>query len=393
MRVKPCILVVHCLIEPHGGACGVLCWTLEALRQNFQVTLLTWHPVDLPSLNRYFGTSLQPGDFAVRYIHPAIRCFFELDPDPGSIQKSCYLMRVCKRVRSDFDLVLGCDNESDFGEPALQYVHLPQFAHVFPGLEPSADVALRRKAMALLRGRIRPWMLLANYSFDRMRSNRTMVNSDWTGRWFRRVYGVDSVTLYPPVHGHFPILPWEQRQDGFIVLGRLHPCKRSIWCLRVLEVVRRACPGIKLHIIGSTDRSSQENEYYDDVVRLASANSSWVFLHENLSREEVQDLVARQRYGLHAMKNEHFGMAVAEMLLAGCIPFVHNSGGPPEIIGYDPRLTYDSEVDAAEKILNVIQSPAQQTDIRAGLELGKDRFGSERFMSGIVGEVSRVLNL
>jgi len=391
MSGRPRVLVLHCLVQPHGGACGVLCWILQALRRDYDVTLLTWHPIDLPALNRYFGTALEPADFAIRHIHPAIRRIFEMDPDPGSIQKNCYLMRVAKRMRRNFDAVLVSDGEADVGEPAIQYVHVPVVAHVYSSVIPDSDLPIGKKLAAIAQGRIRPWMLAGDFSFARMRRNRTLVNSEWTGEWVRRVYGIDTVTVYPPAPGEFPEIPWERREDGFVVIGRLHPGKRPDWCLSVLEIVRREFP-VKLHIIGSTSSWADEAEYYRELVPMVNANASWVTLHENISRGEMQQLVARQRYGMHAMQDEHFGMAVAEMVLAGCIPFVHNSGGPTEIVGHDSRLIYDSAEEAAERILRVLQSPAEQADIRAGLASRKDLFRPATFMRAIRAEVARALN-
>jgi glycosyltransferase involved in cell wall biosynthesis len=391
MPVKPRVLVVHCLVQAHGGACGVLCWLLQALRDHYHLTLLTWHPIDLPALNRHFGTSLKPTDFQVRHVPPAIRKIFEFDPDPGSIQKNAYLARTCKRIRTNFDVVISSDNEVDFGKPALQYVHVPHLAHVYPKVAHHLEMPPAKKLAALFRGEIRPWMLVGGYSFERMQRNRTMVNSDWTGRWVRRVYGIDSVTVYPPAAGDFPDIPWEQREDGFVVIGRLHRDKRPLWCLRVLEIVRRSFPAIKLHIIGAASAWPDEVAYYRELAPVVKENAPWVTLHENISREAMQSLVARQRYGMHAMKDEHFGMAVAEMVLAGCIPFVHNSGGPPETAGHDPRLIYRSAEEAAEKITCVLASPAQQARIRARLAPRRDLFRPETFMNSIRAEVSRAL--
>ena len=39
------------------------------------------------------------------------------------------------------------------------------------------------------------------------------------------------------------------------------------------------------------------------------------------------------------------GQRQAEILAAGCLPFVHNSGGPVEIVG-DSRMTFDDVADA-----------------------------------------------
>jgi glycosyltransferase involved in cell wall biosynthesis len=87
-----------------------------------------------------------------------------------------------------------------------------------------------------------------------------------------------------------------------------------------------------MHVLGVSYR--QGRDYPAFLRALAQANSSWVTLHEDISRGVLAELVARQRYGMHAQIDGDFGMAVAEMLRAGCIPFVHNSGGPPEIVGH-----------------------------------------------------------
>jgi glycosyltransferase involved in cell wall biosynthesis len=375
---------------PRGGGCGVGAWILEALRQDYAVTLLTSEPVDFSLVNRHYGTSLAGSDLQVRTMAPLVRGFLGLDPDPGSIQKHAYLMRVCKRIRHQYDLVVGADNEGDFGSPAIQYIHYPLLAHVYPRVRSSCDLPLGRKLACLSKGEIRPWMLVGDYSFERMKANRTLVNSDWTGRWVKRVYGIDSTTVHPPAPGIFPDIPWEKREDGFVMIGRLAVAKRYDWCLKVLSVVRTKFPQVRMHVVGTSYNDASD---YPPILRaLVQANSSWATLHEDISRGELAELAARQRYGMHALEDEHFGMAVAEMLRAGCIPFVHNSGGPPEIVGHDSRLIYESEEDAAQKIMQVLGDPAAQEDIRQQLALRKDLYSVETFVRAIRAEVERALS-
>jgi glycosyltransferase involved in cell wall biosynthesis len=386
---RPRILVCYSSLTPHGGAVGVAAWILEALRQDYALTLLTLEPTAIEQINRCYGTSLVASDFQVRRVSPLALGLLGLDPDPGSIQKHTFLMRVAKRLRKQYDLVLGADNEGDFGPPAIQYVHWPFLGHVYPHLRPSCDLPWRQKLACLRRGEIRPWMLIADYSWERMKANHTLVNSDWTGRLVKRTYGIDSTTVYPPAPGIFPDIPWEQREDGFVMTGRLAEMKRYDWCLKILNTVRARFPQIKMHIVGRPFRESRD---YADLLRaLAQANSSWVTLHEDISRPELAALMARQRYGMHAFENEHFGMAVAEMVRAGCIPFVHASGGPPEIVGNDQRLIYDSAEDAARKIMAVLGNPAWQDDLRRRLALGKESYSVETFMAAIRAQVARAL--
>ena len=387
---RPRILVWYCRLIPHGGAPGVAAWILEALRQDYAVTLLTSEPVDLSRLDRCYGTSLTGSDLQVRTMAPVVRGFLGLDPDLGSIQIHAYLMRLCKRVRHQYDLVVCADNEGDFGPPAIQYLHYPYLAHAYPRVRPSCDLPLGQKLAGLSKGEIRPWMLVGDYSFDRMKANHTLVNSGWTGRWVKQVYGIDSTTVHPPAPGVFPDIAWEEREDGFVMMGRLNGGKQFDWCLKVLSVVRTKFPQVRMHVVGT---SYNEAPDYPAFLRaLVQANSSWATLHENISRGELAALAARQRYGMHALKEEHFGMAVAEMLRAGCIPFVHNSGGPPEIVGNDSRLIYDSAEDAARKIMQVLGDPAAQEDIRQRLALRKDFYSVETFVRAIRAEVEQALS-
>lgn len=62
-REKPTLLFVQAQFEPFGGGNVVAVWMLQALRQAYDVTVLTWEPPDLPAINQAFGTSLAAGDF------------------------------------------------------------------------------------------------------------------------------------------------------------------------------------------------------------------------------------------------------------------------------------------------------------------------------------------
>ncbi len=45
-----------------GGSETKVLWTIEALKQDFDVTLITGGPVELDRLNRYYGTRLAPAE-------------------------------------------------------------------------------------------------------------------------------------------------------------------------------------------------------------------------------------------------------------------------------------------------------------------------------------------
>ena len=74
-------------------------------------------------------------------------------------------------------------------------------------------------------------------------------------------------------------------------------------------------------------------------------------------------------------------MAVAELVSAGCITFVPNSGGQVEIVGDDERLIYYSREDAVHKILRALRDPDCQASLRNHIASRRNLFTSERFVS------------
>jgi glycosyltransferase involved in cell wall biosynthesis len=374
------ILFVKTTIQPPGGGNTVAVWMIEALKKEYSVSILTWTPPDFKEINRFYGTSLDSWELTVNHINPILRRLIELDPDPGSIQKTCYLMRVCKKIGKQYDVIVSADNEMDFGCRGIQYFHYP---YLYGKIQPDIDLPRHRKFWEILKGNYRPWMMVSGFSYSRMLNNLTLVNSNWTGNKVREFYGIDPITLYPPIPGDFPETPWENKENGFVCIGRFCPAKRFEAMIEILAEVRLRVPDLHLHIIGTSSPFVGEREYYSKFIKFVKGNYPWVFLHENLSRGELIDLISRHRYGIHANIEEHFGIVVGEMIKAGCIVFVHNSGGQVEIVGEDERLVYKTEEEAVEKIMRIMSNPDEQMSLIDYLKSRKEMFSTEKFMRSI----------
>jgi glycosyltransferase involved in cell wall biosynthesis len=52
----------------------------------------------------------------------------------------------------------------------------------------------------------------------------------------------------------------------------------------------------------------------------------------NLKRDELLALLSKAKVFFHPRPNEHFGIATVEAMAAGCLPVVHASRGPLEVI-------------------------------------------------------------
>jgi glycosyltransferase involved in cell wall biosynthesis len=385
-------LFVQSTLYAHGGANAVAVWMMEALKNEYEITLLTWRPPDFDALNAHYGTNLRASDLRVLCpVHLPARLLIQAIPDVGTVQMFSYLLRKVKRLGRDYDVILTAEMEADFGRQGIQYVHFPYIRSEYSRRTHSLDMPLADRLRALAHGRARTWMLLSNYSFDRMRENLALVNSNWTARQYHDAFGRTATTLYPPAPGDFPVVPFEERENGFVCVGRFHPGKRQDWIIKTLAKVRTVFPDLRLHLVGAADQSPHEREFRPRLIALQREHSSWVTLHENISRRELTEVLSRQKYGIHAQVGEHFGIGTAEMLRAGCIPFVHNSGGQVEIVGSDPALLYSSADDAVALILRVMRSPELQTKLRDELRRRSALFTPDAFAAGFRQLVSRFI--
>ena len=376
MRNGRRVLLVQPSLQPPGGGNGVAAWVLQALVPLHCVTVLSWRPVEIEAINRFFGTHLRPGDFDTLLVPRSWRVIPDRLPIPAALIKMSLLMRYTRKVSEGYDVLFGVYNETDFGRRGIQYVHYPTY------LRPRPDVDLRWYHG--LKGPLGVYYALADrvagFSLDRMRRNLTLVNSDWTGAQMHRFLNIPTRTLYPPVVDPAPGVPWAERTNGFLALGRLSPEKEYERVMKILAGVREHVPDLTLTIVGTWDRHGRR--YRDRLLALARTLGPWIEFRHDASRDEVRALMAAHRYGIHGMREEHFGMAVAEMARAGCIVWVARGGGQMEIVGREPILMYGSEDEAVEKIIRTLGDPIEQQRLRMGL-MTADRFSTHHFVQQV----------
>jgi glycosyltransferase involved in cell wall biosynthesis len=208
------------------------------------------------------------------------------------------------------------------------------------------------------------------------RDDLVVANSRWTADVLRsrRGMNIDRV-IYPPVVGSASQVPWEGREAGFTILGRVSPEKRIDRVIDIIGRVRACGHDVHLHIIGPIGTDA----YGALVRRKVDQNAAWCFGDGAKAGAEKMNMLAKHRYAIHGRDGEAFGIAVAEQVLAGCIPFVPDSGGPPEIVGH-ADLCYRDEDEAVAKITAVLQSEARQQSLREHLSQQAGRFATETFM-------------
>ena len=368
------VLLVQPSMQPPGGGNGVAAWVLQALVPEHRVTVLSWRPVEIEPINRFFGTHLNRSDFDTIVVPRSWQVLVEHLPVPATLIKLSLLMRYTRRVSDGFDVLFGVYNETDYGRRGIQYVHYPTY------LRPRPEVDLRwyhpppagLNAYYALADRI------ADFSLERMKHNVTLVNSNWTGEHVHRFLGIDTRTLYPPVVDPAPGRPWRERRNGFLAVGRISPEKEFERVIDILTHVRAQVPDLTLTIVGTWDRHSRR--YYTSLTSRAASRGDWIQFRDNLTRDQVRALMASHRYGIHGMREEHFGMAPAELARAGAIVWVPRGGGQMEIVGNEAALMYQSDADAVAKITRTLTDQREQQRLRERLAIVSEQFSTDNFM-------------
>lgn len=220
---------------------------------------------------------------------------------------------------------------------------------------------------------------LAGYRGPEASRNRTLANSEWTATRVRdSLAGARVDVVPPPVLDSGPGLPWEERRNAFLLIGRLSPEKRVEKAISILERVRARGHEVRLDLVGSLDR----RPYSERILRELPQRADWLTFHRDLPRAELDRKIGESRFGIHCMIDEHFGMAVAEMVRGGCLVFAHASGGPAEILEQGDLLFTD-EADAVEKIVAVLEREELRRRLRRELAARGRRYSAERFVSEI----------
>jgi glycosyltransferase involved in cell wall biosynthesis len=371
--VKRALVIDPGLNSPGGGTC-VAGHALQAIRDTFEVTLLSWHEVDFGPVNAAFGTDLAIDQFRFVRVPHRWRHALALCPFPLALLKNALLQRKARELlaREHFDLVISTSNEVDVGVRAIQYVHYPWAYYPRPDADyrwyhlPPLVIAYRGLAGAISAS--------TNAGITR---NETLVNSEWTRQRFRQWYGGAPRVLYPPVPTGPEPLPWMQRTDSFACIGRMSPEKNIEAVIDILAEVRRRGHVVSLLICGYRQIPAYERR----ILRIAGAHRDWITVLLDVPRAELIEHVARCRFGIHGMVREHFGIAIAEMVHLGCVCFAPADGGPAEILGNDQDLLYLSRDDAVEKICRMLRDPDALARARARLEARAALFSAQRFMA------------
>jgi glycosyltransferase involved in cell wall biosynthesis len=374
-RAKLKVGIAHVRMA-HGGSEARAAWGIQALRDEFNVSLITSGDVDVEAINHFYGTSLQPCDFDLRIAPPPFGLQRAMD---AAAMRGGVFQRFCRSIAHEFDVLISAYNFCDFGMPAIQCIADFSWNETIrneidpPPAHGSRLICrpspLRTAYLSLSRVMSRP-------SGRNLLGDCIIANSQWTAQMMRQRCGVDCQVLYPPVVFNSPIVEWQKREIGFVCLGRISYEKRIEQVIEIISRVRQLGHDLHLHIIGAID----DSPYGMMIQSLCQTNREWIIAEGEKSGSKKEELLSRHRYGIHARPREAFGIAVAEMVKAGCIPFVPDCGGQVEIVQH-PELCYRDVEHAVKQIDAVLRDATVQQNLSEHVLSQSSRFSNELFMS------------
>lgn len=219
--------------------------------------------------------------------------------------------------------------------PHLCYLNgpplLPQLEAVSPGL--------RGMPFRLLQHVYHTWLSQRFPVYEYHRDLQYVINSEYTARLFEEAHGVRLPVVHPPIDlsgRKFSAGDLVQR-DAITFFSRFVDYKRPEMVLQLAE----RYPNQRVVMMGGVKPANRA--YFESLRKTAESCglSNTTFL-ANPGNDQVKEVLARTRFYVFPAINEHFGMATAEAIASGAIPFVHDSGGQREIVA-DPRLRFTDD--------------------------------------------------
>ena len=359
-------------LRSKGGGEAVCMNVLEALQDDYDVTLLTLSDPDIPGLNQYFNTDVE--DITVRRAGVLAPLLNRLIGRRRYILQNALLGRYAQRRTEEFDVVVSTINELGLRDDAIQYVHFPfDWTVSLDNREEIFHPTIEEDSLYE-----RLCTSIAGVSLRDVQSSTLLANSPWTASVVEDAYGVEPEVLYPPIDTReFEPRPWATREEGFVTIGRVERSKRVLELIEILDGLRASGFDQHLHVIGPTADSA-----YGEEVTAAADSRAHVHIEGELPRSELVEMVCTHKYGIHGKEFEHFGMSVAELIAGGTVTFVPDSGGQRTIVA-DDRQRYSSVANAIERIGSVLETEHGGRELRSGPAAVNERFGRDHFAERI----------
>src|SRR6266700_442599 len=340
--------MVHPLMSPMGGGERLCCETRRAARSFGHEVVLLSEEFDPHRLETFFG-------FDHLFERVEVRMYRR-----GSGLKAGLYGDLLRRLRrqerllpddSTYDLVFSTQDAGyipDVSKAVIQWGYFPN---------------------PLPRG-IYGWPARQHYRQKIRRIGLVLAISEYSKKHLDQAWNVSSRVVYPACN---LIRIGGPKENLVVTAARAVPEKR----LEIFWKVARQSPGFRFTLLLTVDPRFSE---YAREIALGAPDNARVLV--NPGKDLYHKTLSSARVYLHLMEGEHFGITVVEAMSAGCVPVVHDSGGPKEIVDNCGFLWRNWE-DIPSLLITAMESSGSLSN---AAKARADSFSRERF-DGALAEV------
>lgn len=326
--------VFHPNLNSCGGAEWVALKIIDALRDNgHRVTILTDSRINQEKFMKVFGRKV--------IVDKALVFPFRIF-DPGNFHNVYTNMIRSLVLKSKCDVTIDTFSGSILPGIDISYIHYPMLKLV------EADLPSFRNKVFFF-----PYRRFLEFSRRAVKEKLFLVNSGFTAKAAKAEFGVNSHILYPPLSDDIINQNESElnryRNNSVITVSRIAPDKN----LTIIPYIAKFTNKNTCFVIVGLHDSAK---VLKTLLRLIGELklSERVKVIPNVGRQDLKKILLTSKVYLHTKVKEHFGISIIEAMSCGCIPIVHNSGGPKEFI--PENLRYDEFEEAAAKIDTAIEN-------------------------------------
>ena len=272
--------------------------------------------------------------------------------------------------KPEFDLVRSVFRNVNFGVDADLYVNTMAYSFPFVKLSKNANLIMyigrvpvvpidkdRKDLRYIKKIFARSLNRFVTRKLDKMLEGAQIIStSNYVRNSLIERWKVNSEVINPPVD----VDEYRCSEDDILLkgnksialVGRFDPWKRLETGIYIAENMNDC----KVHILGG-----RENDAYLEFIKSSVEKSSArerIKLYIQAPLPERVNTLKHCGVYLHPANHEDFGISIVEAMAAGCIPVVHNSGGPKEFV--PKRWRYDSFEECLTKVKEAFQASREE---------------------------------
>jgi glycosyltransferase involved in cell wall biosynthesis len=351
-------VVSHIRMDVAGGAEYMTALMVNLLhRMGFNVTLVTGTPFDRKQFSNLSGIYIDDG-VKVRTVSLTFDKILTPTKKAGNALLTIYRSRLLKEVvanvrprivLTDDEVFEALHDMGSYYGYLIHYVHFP-YDNIL-NLYDLDSVRQRYKmpsrlALDLYARWAKKHIILQNFS------DMVIANSQYTRSHCLKIWKRDDIqVLYPSITTS--AFSNSEKEKSCIVIGRIAPDKNIGPAVRAFSSPK--LQGYKLIIAGQI---IDQYERYAQGIIDESKKTPNIQVVPNPSKDRLKELLSSAKVLLHPRRGEHFGLAIVEGMASGCIPVVHRSGGPLEIIDEGKYgFTFTNDNDMVDALVKAFEAP------------------------------------